>query len=433
LKEELKTMAANPNAHILQTAKLIIPYEDQPNDFPKVGNILFNGQKLGDLLTAFMQSALVNTAKYMPFQERVWLDPAFETMMTEYFDELVAISQRHPDLSVVCADRFFEFSCTRYWDLIVNQGSKNLAVDLLEEICKCVDKWEKARKQRVHKGTPYYFLTYGYREMGDVDSAFAAAFKAIEEDRQTSRLIFADERYKQSPAFKYITLVDDRANFLHGTVIKLRSLLEEYVKEYKTLNPNFSINEIDTKLLNGKKDLQQIAFVFVYSLELIKKYRDQLYTLPSNDFYKIRNLSNLFNLCLVVDKVLEQKFKRKFKKYTGNDRMYISDGVVLLFEAKGWIPALTLQQRTNPRSLIGSTTPVLSDELALYAKELVFSPLPMTFGYGAGVPLTDDMRNLILAYKLRNEAAHSLKKETILVTKYEEIVKHLMFAIFAAI
>ncbi len=236
----------------------------------------------------------------------------------------------------------------------------------------------------------------------------------------------------------YVTLVDNNGNYLYETVHQLRSLLEGYIKGYqKLINPDFSIADIDSKFLQHGGDLESVAYIFVFTLELIKKYTEQLPTLPNNDFYKIKNLHNIFNLCLVVDKILEHKYKRRLKAYSGSSKMYISEGVLLLFEDKGWIPALTLTQKQNIKQLIGTVNPVLPSDIAGFVQGLILSPVAMTMTLnnprGTPANVNPEMRNMLLAYKLRNEAAHSIKKETVLVSKYKQIIEHLMYSIFISI
>jgi hypothetical protein len=423
----------------INTTKLQITYHNVANNFPEIDSILFRGYNLDSLISGIINSSQIHTIVQNSLPtDKVILDPLFEKIMSEYFDEIHSLSTTNPSLCVPCADKFFNICGSKYFSLIF-QGSKNLAALLLEEILKFVHRWEK-KKKRVHKGTPYYFLTYSYREMGDIDCAFASAFKAIREDRLSCSNLFGSTRYKQSPAYRYITLVDGRDNYLYETITNLRNLLNVYVVKYQALTQrNFTINDIDRKFLQHGGNLENAAFTFVYTLELIKKYETQMPYLPSNDFYKIRNLQNIFNLCLVIDKILQHKYYRRFRKNT-NNRMYISDGIILLFEDKHWIPRLTPAQKTAPGSLIGPIRigqNTLPNDISGLINNLVISPPGMTIDLNGtlnrSIVVTPEMRNLFLAHKLRNEGAHSIQRETVLVTKYYQIMESLMFALFASI
>ena len=67
---------------------------------------------------------------------------------------------------------------------------------------------------------------------------------------------------------------------------------------------NFCIKRIDQKISN--MNLKDIRGLFNYSIESLLKYRNQFTQLPlQNDFYRIMNIQNIFNMCLVMDKILE--------------------------------------------------------------------------------------------------------------------------------
>ncbi len=61
--------------------------------------------------------------------------------------------------------------------------------------------------------------------------------------------------------------------------------------------------------------------------------------------------------------------------------------------------------------------------------------MTMTLNNPRGTPanVNPEMRDMLFAYKLRNEAAHTIKKETVLVSKYKQIIEHLMYSIFISI
>lgn len=417
----------------VRSGNLQIKYQMiQPNS-PQIIDITLNGISLAAQILVGVNSTLIGTKQYRPYADSISLDSAYKKLLFEYFDEIVVLTQTNKPLAYACTDAFFNISCNLYWELISKRGSKNLGCTFLEEICSLVNEWEGKRK-RIHKGTPYYFLTFVYREMGDIDSAFASAFKAIAEDKKTFDPIFGKGNYRNAPAHKYVTIVDDNANYLYETIIELRGFLNNYIQEFQnTVNPNFSINDIDTKFLQGHKALENVAYIFVYTLELLKKHFEQMPTLPASDFYKLKNIQIIFNLCLIVDKILEQKYRRRFKRRVTNRDMYISDGVILLFDDKGWLK-LTRDEKTNPRGFIGNTDQPLTDDPRTYVTDLIIRPQPINFRTLPNLtPLNTQMRCMLLAYKLRNQGAHALEKQAIFVTEYKQIIKHLMFSIFIAI
>ena len=384
---------------------------------------------MAQLIKQYNSANFVGICKYGSYRERVSLDPQFRTFAHQIFDEIHNLQTNNLALSVGSADYFFNHVCGLYWDLIVNKGSKNLACAFLEEICLMVNKWEN-RSRRIHKGTPYYFLTFAYREMGDIDSAFASAFKAIHEDEKSVDPILGAGSYKNSPAFKYASIVDDKANYLYDVVVEIRDMINMYITKFQShVSYQFSIVDIDNKFLRGDPDLEDVAHFFVYTLESINKYLNQIPTLPRNDFYKLKNSRDIFNLCLVIDKILQYKYESSFKSYRPGRSMYISDGIVLFFDEKGWIPALTNAQKRDPKSYMNIQPPLPNSTTRKINKILSNTSL-LTFN---GSPVNDEMRFMLLAHCLRNIGAHEIKKLSIFVSRYKKIVENLLFSVFVSI
>lgn len=66
------------------------------------------------------------------------------------------------------------------------------------------------------------------------------------------------------------------------------------------------------------------------------KYKQQFKELKiSNQFYELINSNNLFNLCLLVDKILEVKYSTKHNRLFPNQRIYFGGLVWCLFHDKG--------------------------------------------------------------------------------------------------
>ena len=423
-------MRMSINAKQFKSGNLTLLYQDVSGDTPRVSLVLLNGRRLDELILSRIGSTLVDTHKYSPYKEHIVLDQNFEKLAFKVFDEIVNLQKVDPALAVGCADYFFGYACTLYWDLIKNRGSKNQARILLEKICLIVDKWEKRRKKRIHKGTPYFFLTFVYRQMGDIDSAFASAFKAIKEDQDSKDPILGSSAYKTSPAYKYASIVDDKDNYLYDAVAELRKMLKGYVTEFNKLVPHrFSIGQVDIKFFQGGARLEQLGHFFVYTLESIRKYLAQMQTLPDNDFYRMKNTRDIFNLCLITDKIIESKYIASFRNHVPKRDMYMSDGVVLLFEDKQWVTSLTPNQKKNPKKNLKISPRLPKDPKDLIDK-LFLNPISFTCNNRA---VNIEMRFVLLAYGLRNIGAHEIEKQDVFVSEYKKIIKWLIFSIFVAV
>jgi hypothetical protein len=147
------TMTA-PTNNVFRFGRLQVIHHPGTTPFPEIDAIIFNGLPLAQQIRNGMNSTSVGIGQNHPYSEQIQLAPAYVNLSTHYFNEIFALSRANPTFGLACTDYFFNFSCSLYWKLISRRGSKNLACALLEEICGLVDKWEKKKRKRIHKGTP---------------------------------------------------------------------------------------------------------------------------------------------------------------------------------------------------------------------------------------------------------------------------------------
>lgn len=422
-----------PSPNTFRSADLLVKYYDVPNEIPQITSVIFKKRNLVGWIQETIFSTLLGTKKYLPHEEFVHVDPNFKTLAYQYFDEMVKLEKAKRDLAVGCTDFFFNNVCVLYWNLIANGGSKNLAIAFLEEICSITDKWEK-KKTRIHKGTPYFFLTFGFLEEGDIDSAFATMFEAVNEDRESKDPILGTGSYKKSPAYKYVSLVDDRKNYLYDSIFELRNLVKGHITKFNKASrarPKFTMRTLDTRFLQSDDtELEQIKYLFTYCLEKNRKYRKQLPTLPNNDFYKIGDANFFFNLCLITDKILETRYKQTFRSHVKRRDMTMNDGIALLFEDKGWIGKLTSNQKKDPRTSLRIRPNLPKNDPKELVDKLFLNPVRLTCNTR---PFNFEMRVMQLAVKLRNYAGHNIRKQDVFVKNYPQIVEWLFSSIFIAV
>jgi len=404
-----------------------IDYDMVPNEIPKIKTVIYKGENLASLIQTRIYSTIYGTKQYQPFKEFIQIDPEFEKLGFEIFREINGVQQIKPEMAIALADFFFNQICIFYWSLIRN-GSKNLAQIFLEKICLLVDGWEKQTK--IHKGTLYYFLTFVYRELGNTDAAISSAFKAIEEDKRNLDPLFGVGTYKKSPAYKYVSLKDDKNNYLFDTICELRKFLNDYAIKFDKIE-SFSLQDLDKKIFqSSNNELEQIGHFLMYNVELISKYEKQMSTLPHNDFYRMKNIRDIFNLCLITDKILQIKYETVFKQYGNTRKMYIKDGVVLLFEDKKWINSLSNSEKKDPRSVLNKIQPEIPDKLVDLITQFFTAPIKFTC---CGKNLNYQMRFMLFASALRNMGAHEIGKDDTYVEKYALVIKWLFYSIFVAL
>ena len=403
--------------------KIQATLKDINNDpFPLLTDVFFNSKKLDEEISRFSLQGRVNHVP--PFEVSCKIPEDLKRISFAFFDEVHRIWQFvDKKIAVSLADYYFNVFSHCFWRKYSGQGYHLLATKALEAACSLATEWESLNQNRhVHKGTPYYFLTSSYMLSGDLDSMYASIFKAIEEDKKSKGASLNNlDAYKDSPAYSYLVLKDSSKNYLYGAIKNIRTILNDYIKELNQLtNWNFSLKEMDQKF--STPDLEDIRFLFNYSLESYLKYQNQFAELPiQNDFYRIRNAQNIFDMCLVVDKILETRFENDFLAIPRRRRneMTIANGVYHLFDHKGWITGIP-----NPGSLKGELEPKVLDIKPDDALPLLFRN-DVTLN---GNPISVPMSVFIMTWLLRNFAGHHIERQRVFTDNYGDIIKRVLWA-----
>jgi hypothetical protein len=329
---------------------------------------------------------------------------------------LSSLSEYDADVGYAACDSFFEAFTS--WLLGLAFGGKVAeAADKWVGILRLVLEWEKSSKTTIHKGTPYYFLGATYLFSKDFVSGLRYIFDAIEQDKKASARKGAPDSFKNAPAYMVASLVEDPNNFLYlPLVLPARRRLDEFLEKYRAeSSSSMALKDLESKFLkNTALEFQKFSFVYLL-FELIKQETSWNPGL-ANDFANMRSRAILFDLCLVIDEVLRNKFPYA---------RYISDGVFELFKSKGWLSSETdagqLNAKLNPKVAGGPLPDVVVPAL-----------LNLSLTYNA-TNITPEMSWYLLAWHLRNYGAHDLKPQAVLAQRNTEIIQALMNALFASL
>jgi hypothetical protein len=233
------------------------------------------------------------------------------------------------------------------------------------------------------------------------------------------------DKYKQSPAYKTATINDSKENTLYEIAVRpVRDLVSSHATDFsKSTGLVFSLNDFQSNFLD-RPDLEKVVFFFVYNVyNHVQRNRfKQAPLFFENDFSKLRNLDSIFNMCLVIEEILQHKYARIRTNY------YISDGVLDLAAANAWIPTGKTREETE-KQFFSKLTGV---DLRLDPSATVPVILSGKITYDGG-PLRPELRYLLLAWHLRNYGGHNVRAQDILVQSYDRIFEWLMFALFVSI
>jgi hypothetical protein len=315
-------------------------------------------------------------------------------------------------------NRFFE-AFTPAWMTLVREGKTRQAASIWIRVLDSVRAWENRSNNLIHKGTPYYFLGATYLYAFDFDLGLRYIFDAFEEDKKATSN--NPTLYKAMPAYKVASLVDQPDNFLYAEMVRpARDRIEGFLKEYCAQSGSLMhMIDFENKFLSNPLFESQ-KFFFVYSLlEIIKNERSWNPRSIRNEFAEMRNRDSLFDLCLLVDAVLRETYR---------PAKFISDGVYNYCSQRGWINA----SDQNAGQLNQQLAPIISGNTAPPPDVVVTALLDSTLKYRSN-PIPPEMSWMLLAWHLRNFAAHDLAPQAVLVKRHDEITQALMNALFMAV
>ena len=339
-----------------------------------------------------------------------------DELVPDMCSALSSLIEYDADLGYGACNSFFEAFTS--WLLGLAFGGKVAeAADKWANILRLVLDWEKSSKSAIHKGTPYYFLGATYLFGRDFDLGLRYIFDAIEQDKKASTRKGTPGSFKNAPAYMVASLVEDPRNFLYSPLVfPARRRLDGFLESYRAKSTSSMVlKDLESKFLNNTA-LEFQKFLFVYLVFELIKQETSWNPGFENDFANMRNRAILFDLCLVIDEVLRNKFP---------SAKYISDGVFDVFSSKKWLSseadAGQLNANLNPKVAGGPLPDVVVPAL-----------LDLSLTY-KGANISPEMSWYLLAWHLRNYGAHDLKPQAVLVQRNTEIVQALMNALFMSL
>jgi len=316
--------------------------------------------------------------------------------------------------SLLCATLFE--SLAGFWEqMLLSQNLDRLGISFWRQILDIVNNWQEHNDGVfIHKGTPYYFLAENYFLVGDLDSAFTYLHNALKIDEQTWQW----EQEGHVGAYSLAKMIDAPYTQMNYLTKEHRNQLSEFIRKFNSEFGDLTIEEITNKFLKNEGKYHLIGYFFVFTFHSIIHHMHNLkLETPENYFSKLRSLDVIFNLCLIIDDILKNRFLEK----CSDDDKYISNGIheyckkfnfnYMVFQKK-WKQEGKFD-RINPNK----TIPILLEKKEKYE----------------GNSLPKEVYTLMLAHYCRNIGAHSLNENSFFVTHYQKIINELMMGLFLAI
>lgn len=307
-------------------------------------------------------------------------------------------------------NKFFE-RFTGVWRGLLEAGHFAQAENHWDGILSITDAWERDRQDRIHKGTLYYFLAVTCILKGDLEKGFFAMHRALEEDKRTT-----GSHRPDAPALRFVTLdYKDERQFFRQKLEEVARFLQLKIDQYSSeTGAKLTLKTFRSKFLEPP-DYLEVAFSFVYELFHIKKILSQSNgKLTYSTFGSLQLGRSISALCLIVECLLARSSKTSGNKlFNLIANLPAGSGVDL--------PKQEMQEINTAfrdKDKFGST---LQTFLENNWKKL------------AGAPLNAAEQSLGITYGLRNFSAHRIEEHPIIYQRFEELVQHVLNALFFTI
>jgi hypothetical protein len=350
----------------------------------------------------FYQTNLASTANG---KTTVNLKLAFSTEFKERSHDF--FSKYQAQYSVI--DRYFN-NFHPIWRLYLDMGQFKAAERLWDDVLDIVSEWE-TDQQKIHKGTPFYWLAGTAILNGELERGFALMHQALEEDIRTQNI-----RTPRTPAFFFVTLNYEEAHqYFRQIVLEASNFLEDKINNYtsymRNSRSNLDLPNFKSRFLE-QTNILEIVFYFVYTLF---KARHMLLDVRrewrQNAFSSLLETSMIFDLCLIIEEAIKEKDNTR---YPANRPIYFSNRVSFLSQTAG----LTIH-----RNLSRISADCASDFVGTLSMLL-----DSTYNLANGIE-----EDLSIALAFRNFAAHSIESLKLVYEKFEEIFQRVLNALFFSV
>lgn len=320
------------------------------------------------------------------------------------------IAERYSSLLVA---RLFE-KLANYWLSLLSKNHDRVAIVFWRKILSIAQEWKNENPSIfIHTGTPYYFLAETYFLLGDYDSGFTYLHNALKIDEQSWQWNYPGHM----GAYSLAKLIDDPRTQMNFLTQDIRKELCIYIQKFNDDYTSFTIDEFDMKFLKNEDKYHILAYFFTVTFHIIihNKRNAELET-SENYFSKLRSLDMIFNLCLIIDKVLKRRF------FENSDMKYIKDGITELCRLNQWINYSELHTNWKNQNKYDEANPETTIGLLLKKEER----------YGQN-RLSNSVYVMMLAHYCRNLGAHTLNEKSVFVENNDKIINDLMMALFLSV
>lgn len=283
------------------------------------------------------------------------------------------------------------------------------ATGVWEHAIGVVIGWEERNKTHLHKGTGYYFA--GVRDVarGNLDRAFLYMHQAAMEDLWPETSGVPD-----SPAGRFI-IMDARQPIgqAHAFVARYEGHFDERLTAYHAAGRgSMDLAGFRNRVHRNPTLLTPATSLVHLVARILANDGARLGPIMANAFAPSLRAQLALDLCLLVEDVLQRQALRRL--------------------ALGGLIAQAKVQRVSLSTNDLGALNTLTDQPSK-VDAVVADLLDNGRATGLGRSLTPREADFAVAYIVRNRAAHGGERATVLDARFDEVVRRLFFALFAAL
>lgn len=284
-------------------------------------------------------------------------------------------------------------------------GARLADLRLLDIGLQVTHEWESRTRQRVHKGSGYYFAAMRDIVLGDLDRGFLYMHQALVEDQRSSDSLAPD-----TPALAFVTMNAAKLDQAFGQeVARYADAVERRLATYRSSGRG-SLGFADLRARSlARPGLLEPLFSLVFVVaRIIRLEQPTVAFARDNQFARLLFGQIAFDLCLIIDQMLNERFP-------GSGR-FLRLGAEYATAAGLGIGQRDLQDANDRfgKDFPGTLATVLDGTYR---------------GSRGGVADLD--ADFLVAYGVRNRMAHGTATEAAIEERFEEIEARLFFVVFS--
>lgn len=329
--------------------------------------------------------------------------PAIDTKSFESSTEAYFNSVEEDTNKFEKHDSYFN-NFTPVWLNLIQQKRFTEAEKIWKDALDIAFRWEKYRKLRIHKGTPYYFWAVTCFLNDDIDNGFWLMNQAYIEDKITHN---TEEPNTPSRYFLHFETSQEQ-QFFRDKLLNIKDFLNKKLMDYSSgRNRTFDYNIFESKFLKDQQIMKDVKFHLNLNIFRLEKILRKAKPDERNTIASLLYLEIIFDLCRVFEYLIKDHTTTLFDSVKNLSNKYKNTSLINNLQNSNDFGTanfmITLDDMLNGRYQINNSLP---DKIEI---------------------------DILISFGFRNFGAHKIEENKLIVNNFETIVKSILNSIFLAI